>query len=52
MDEIFAFVFAGVVGVAIGLAIWGGVPDGFQCTESAVVGGVAECVKYEKKAKE
>ena len=52
MDDIFAFVFAGVVGVAIGLAICGGVPDGFQCTESAVVDEIAECVKYEKKVKE
>ncbi len=24
-------------------------PNGFHCTESAIVNGVAECVKYEKK---
>ena len=24
-------------------------PAGFHCTESAIVNGVAECVKYEKK---
>lgn len=28
------------------------IPSRFQCTESAVVDGVAECVKYEKRAKE
>ena len=25
------------------------IPKDFQCTESAIVNGVAECVKYEKK---
>ena len=25
------------------------IPSSFQCTESAIVDGVAECVKYEKK---
>ena len=28
------------------------IPSSFQCTESAIVDGVAECVKYEKKVKE
>jgi hypothetical protein len=26
-------------------------PSNFQCTESAIVNGVAECVKYEKRSK-
>ena len=46
MDDIFAFVFFGS-GLAIGVGL-SGIPSGFQCTESAVVNGVAECIKYER----
>ena len=49
MDDIFAFVFFGFVGLAIGVGL-SGIPSGFQCTESAVVNGVAECIKYERIA--
>ena len=28
------------------------ISSSFQCTESAIVNGVAECVKYEKKEEE
>lgn len=51
-DDIFAFVFVGFCGVAIGLAMRDVIPDDFQCTKSDIVDGVAECVKYEKKVKE
>ena len=49
MDEVFYYFGVGVVGFVAGFGIAGILPKDFQCTESAVVNGQAECVKYEKK---
>ena len=53
MNDLIDFVvmvFFGVgLGLVLGLAIWGGIPEDFQCTGSDIVDGIAECVKYEKK---
>ena len=56
MDEVLYYFAVGVVGFAVGFAVGVGIPvpvypKDFQCTESAIVNGVAECVKYEKKEK-
>ena len=49
MDEVLYYFAVGVVAFVVGFEIAGILPKDFQCTESAIVNGVAECVKYEKK---
>ena len=49
MDEVFYYFGVGVVAFVVGFELAGILPKDFQCTESAIVSGVAECVKYEKK---
>lgn len=49
MDEVFYYFSVGVVAFVVGFELAGILPKDFQCTESAIVNGVAECVKYERK---
>lgn len=43
------FILGGILGVIFGYIVHPTVPLSFECTESAIIKGQAECVRYEKK---